>query len=511
MSKLRAFAAAAVLAAAFTPVAVAECDAAQPTLTDFDFDPKLIDVGPGPQTVTCTMSFTDDVAGVDTAMCTIISPTFLQTRSCTADAPSSGSRLDGTFTCDVEFPEHVEAGVWTVNTVQATDRVGRARSVSSFELQSSGYPTELSVTSPQPDLTGPQVDGFDFSPKSVDVTVSGQDVTCTMDWSDPLAGVSFVQCSFAAPSIDQGQGCTAFTPVSGTPNDGTYECTFTMPRYAADGTWKASVFGIDGVGNSNGLDADGLAGQGFPTDLQVTSDPDLTPPTLDDFEIQPTTLDVSSSNGTVTCTMTVRDTLSGVWLATCQIGKLDGFTFLSHECTADAPASGTRNDGVFECDIVIPAHSPGGTWQIQSVELVDQVTNAVDNETADLAGQGFPTDVDVSCDGGGGGEEETTLSWADDETLTWDPIADAVEYNVYRGLASDLVDGDGDGLPDAGYGDCQNSSDPDTTDTQFTDTEEPTPADGFFYLVGYDTASQSGLGLGTTSAGLDRTPGSPCP
>jgi hypothetical protein len=510
MRKFRAFAAAA-LAAALTPVALAECDAAQPTLTDFDFDPKLIDVGAGPQGVTCTMSFTDDVSGVDEAICTFSSPTFVQTRSCSADAPSSGNRLNGTFTCTVEFPEHVENGVWTVNTVQAIDRVGRNRSVSSFELQSSGYPTELSVTSPEPDLSGSQLDAFDFTPKSVDVTVSGRDVTCTMDWSDPLAGVSFTQCSFAAPGSDQAQGCIAFDPIAGTPNDGTYECTITIPRYAEDGTWKASAFATDRVGNSAALDADTLAGQGFPTDLQVTSDPDLTAPTLDDFDVQPRSLDVSTSNDTVTCTMTVRDTLAGVQFAICQIGILDGFAFLSHDCTADAPASGTRNDGVFECDIVIPAHSPGGTWQIQSVELVDEVGNAVDIPTSDLSAQGFPTDVDVTCSGGGGGEEETTLSWADKQTLTWDPIADAVEYNVYRGPISDLVDNDGDGLPDQGYGDCQNSSDPDTTDTQFTDTEEPAPSQGFFYLVGYDTASQSELGLGTTSSGLERSPGTPCP
>lgn len=490
---------------------VADCDAAAPALTGFDFSPKLIDVGSGPESVTCEMSLTDDVSGVSEVTCTFISPTFVQQRSCTAQAPSSGTRLDGTFSCTVEFPEHVDAGTWSVNAVTAVDAVGRVRSVSTFELQSQGFPTSLSVVSPTPDLSGPTVSDFDFTPKSVNVVSNGQEVTCSVEWSDPLAGVEFSSCSFAAPNSDQAQGCVAFTPSSGTPNAGTYECTLTIPRYSEDGTWRAVVSAQDKVGNFGGLDADGLAGQGFPTDLTVTSIPDLAPPFLDDFTISPTSIDVSSASRTVTCTMTVSDGTAGVWLATCQIGVIDGFSSLAHECTADTPVSGTRNDGVFACDVTIPAFSPGGTWQVQSVELVDQVTNARDYTTLDLSSSGFPTDVDVTCSGGGPGEEETTLSWSDKDTLTWDPIADAVEYNVYRGLLSDLEDFDADGLPDQAYGECRNGSDPDTTDTQYFDDEVPITLDGFHYLVGYDSASQSDLGLGTTSAGLDREPTTPCP
>lgn len=491
-------------------LARATCDLAQPVLGDFDFSPKAVDVSSAPQPVTCTMSFSDDVSGIEEATCTFISPTFLQTRACTAEAPSSGDRLDGTFTCEVEFPQGVDNGVWTVNNVSATDGVGRLRSVVSVELQQQGYPTELSVTSPAPDLSGPQLDGFDFAPKSVNVTTSAQEVSCTMDWSDAGSGVEFAQCSFTAPGTDQAQGCSAFAPSSGTPNDGTYECSVTIPRYAADGTWEASAFALDSIGNSNGLDPDGLGAAGFPTDLQVTSDADVSGPVLDGFDIDPTSIDVSSSEDVVSCTMTVSDAPAGVQRASCEIGRLDGFDFLAHDCTASAPASGTRQDGVFRCNVVVPASSSGGTWQVQSVSLIDEVGNPTDLTTADLTASGFPTDVDVTCEGGAG-EPETTLSWADERTLTWDPIPDAVEYNAYRGDLSDLVDADGDGLPDPGYGACRNSSDPDTTDTQLVDEEVPSAADGFFYLVGYDTASASDLGLGTSSAGIDRSPASPCP
>ena len=86
----------------------------------------------------------------------------------------------------------------------------------------------------------------------------------------------------------------------------------------------------------------------------------------------------------------------------------------------------------------------------------------------------------------------------------------ASSYNVYRGVLSDLVDTDADGLPDAGYGTCQNDRDPDTTDNHFVDADVPPVGDGFFYLRAV-VDSEGERGLGETSAGLARVPSTPCP
>ena len=107
--------------------------------------------------------------------------------------------------------------------------------------------------------------------------------------------------------------------------------------------------------------------------------------------------------------------------------------------------------------------------------------------------------------------EPTPFNFAADKaTMNWPAVTGALSYNVYRGLISSLVDGDSDGLPDAGYGDCQNALDPDTTDLHYVDASIPPAGDGYFYLIAVvDWAGERYLGR--TSDGLARFPGTPCP
>ncbi|MCP3980045.1 MAG: VCBS repeat-containing protein [bacterium] len=99
---------------------------------------------------------------------------------------------------------------------------------------------------------------------------------------------------------------------------------------------------------------------------------------------------------------------------------------------------------------------------------------------------------------------------ADRETVTWPAVTGALSYEVYRGDLSSLVDVDDDGLPDDGYGSCLTGLDPDPTDTVFLDPVIPTTGDGLFYLRSVVDA-EGETGLGTTSTGLARQPGVPCP
>jgi len=105
-----------------------------------------------------------------------------------------------------------------------------------------------------------------------------------------------------------------------------------------------------------------------------------------------------------------------------------------------------------------------------------------------------------------GGPE--VVGFAPDKTVLGWPGSRTVEiYHVYRGLLSALVDDDADGVPDSGYGACQDARDPDLADNDFVDAELPPAGDGFFYLV----AADDGDDLGTTSEGVTRAPAIPCP
>jgi len=99
---------------------------------------------------------------------------------------------------------------------------------------------------------------------------------------------------------------------------------------------------------------------------------------------------------------------------------------------------------------------------------------------------------------------------ADRMTLVWPAVTGALSYDIYRGDASVLVDGDDDGLPDSGYGACMTALDDDPHDTFFVDAETPSEGEGFFYLISVIDAHGDG-GIGTTSDGLPRLPQVPCP
>jgi hypothetical protein len=79
--------------------------------------------------VTCAIGVADDLSGVEGAGCTFlwIDPATyeIQFQSCTSAAPASGTRLSGTFECDVLLPRHSAGGDWFPSAV-LVDAVGNS-------------------------------------------------------------------------------------------------------------------------------------------------------------------------------------------------------------------------------------------------------------------------------------------------------------------------------------------------------------------------------------------------
>jgi hypothetical protein len=199
--------------------------------------------------------------------------------------------------------------------------------------------------------------------------------------------------------------------------------------------------------------------------------------------------------------MNVSDATAGVSVATCSFTYNDPIVptlVQTQSCTSTTPSSGTRNNGTFTCNVTIPRYSAGGMWDAD-VALADLAGNFVDLPQAQS--------LTVAC---AGGDLETTIRFSSQTTMTWDPIAGATRYNVYRGLVSGLIDTNADHLPDGGYGTCQNSRDPNLTDQVFVETDVPTTVQkGFHFLVSY-TSGGVEKGLGFNSFGQARTV-TPCP
>ncbi len=476
---------------AWTPV-LAVCDTTAPALTGFSFTPSAIDTTLASRTVTCNMTLTDALSGVTSPSCSFTSPDTLYRQSCNAAAPTSGTPQNGVWSCVITFPRYSQSGVWTAG-VTASDAVGN---LALIDPADQALPSMLTVTS-NPDLIAPALGAFSLSPGAVTVSTTAQNVTCNMPLTDALSGVAFASCQLSAPNSDQIASCVSVAPSSGTRNTGVFSCVLSIPHFADAGTWTSAVVAFDQVGNTLQLTPVAT--------LAVTSVPeDIVVPSLSSFDFNPKTISVGGGPRPVVCTMVVADSPAGVNTATCSF-SIFGFTpefdivNQRQSCTASAPFSGTRNSGTFQCTVNMPRYSAGGMWDT-SVSLDDLAGNSFN--------YGQALKLNVACDAG---EIETTCRFTNKTSLTWDVVAGATRYNVYRGPQTNLVDVNADHLPDGGYGTCQNTRDPILTDTTFLDTDVPTAGQkGFFYLVSY-TLGGVEKGLGANSFGTPRTVATPCP
>lgn len=472
----------------------ADCDTSTAALTAFSFTPSAINTTLASQSVTCTMTLTDALAGVATATCAFTSPDLLHQQSCTAAAPTTGTRQNGTWSCGITFPRYAPSGTWTAS-VLAPDAVGN---LASIDPADQGLPSLLTVTS-DPDTVAPALSTFTLTPGAVTVSAAAQNVTCSMTLTDAKSGVAFASCELSAPNSDQTVSCGSAAPSSGTRNNGVFSCVASVPRYADAGTWTSQVIAVDQVGNAPAAPFTPAA------TLAVTSVPeDIVVPSLSSFDFNPKSISVGGSSKPVLCTIGVADSPAGVSTATCSFSIfafVPPFDFVNQRqsCTASAPATGTRNSGTFQCTVTMPRYAAGGAWS-SSASLVDLAGNGSEYPQA--------LTLNVACDAGAA---ETTCRFATKTSLTWDPVAGATQYNVYRGPLTNFVDANLDHLPDGGYGTCQNALDGNLTDTAFADAGVPTVGQkGFFYLLSQKVGGVES-GLGANSFGAPRTVAAPCP
>jgi hypothetical protein len=122
-------------------------DAAAPTITAFSFSPATV-AGNGVDSVTITLSASEPAAEsglwfMDVGFEKVSDVT--QTRRCLRDDPGAQDAL--TLTCTQAFAAG-DVGAWRVRYVRAIDVMYNSRVLRTADLQSAGYPTDLTVTAP---------------------------------------------------------------------------------------------------------------------------------------------------------------------------------------------------------------------------------------------------------------------------------------------------------------------------------------------------------------------------
>lgn len=176
----------------------------------------------------------------------------------------SGTAEDGVFRCPLAIPAGATGGPWW-GAVWASNPAQRGMSLS--ELRDAGAVSQVSVRSPNEDVTPPVVTGLAFAP---DTVRPGDNVTVEVSFTDAGVGANHGGVTFSSGSAPNVLiGCNTSTPVAGTRHAGTFRCTFTVADAAQPGTWTARTQLIDDNINVGYTGPAELQAAGFPTELTV--------------------------------------------------------------------------------------------------------------------------------------------------------------------------------------------------------------------------------------------------
>ncbi|MFC2156874.1 PKD domain-containing protein [Acidobacteriota bacterium] len=378
-------------------------DTTPPNLIEFDYTPKIVNVGQGSQYVYLTFRVTDDLVGLRVASCAFKSPSGTKFMGTDVYDPShriSGDSLDGVYYNRMFIPVGSEAGTWSISHINLYDKIHNIRRYTEGDLIAMGFPTKLYIEGGA-DLVPPILRNFSFSTQYIDVSLGDATLNITMQVTDEYSGFYRGGYTFRSPSGQQTQTIVFFTPtdrISGDKYDGVYEKNLPIPRFSEDGTWHlVYIYLADNADNVSRYYTADLVALGFPTELEVVSDPsDVTPPDLHEFDFSPSKISVVSGPQDVPFTFKLTDDFSGFIRGSCVLQSPSGQQGQSlHFFDPEHLISGDNRDGIYESMLTIPQFSELGVWHIIQISLLDKVGNVHLFLEEELEAMEFPTELEV--------------------------------------------------------------------------------------------------------------------
>jgi hypothetical protein len=135
-------------------------DRTPPTLTGLSFSRSVIDTSASSQSVTVTLSASDDISGVDISESNqqiyiqFTSHSGNQSVYTFAPAAVAGTPLAGAWQFTAAWPQYSEQGTWNASFVVLPDKVGNYRVYTGADLQALGLPSTIVVITPSPTPDG---------------------------------------------------------------------------------------------------------------------------------------------------------------------------------------------------------------------------------------------------------------------------------------------------------------------------------------------------------------------
>jgi hypothetical protein len=359
-------------------------DNGDPVLTSFERTPAAVDVTDAGHRVRFRVGV-DDLGGPGPATGTervlvgfgespSLDEGFVPTVRLVQD--STGDWVGSIFVPRWRHPGSVRLGVTLV------DRAGNFRFVEAADLAAAGFPSTVTVSSVA-DRTPPRLTSLRIRPTIVDTRGGPRAVRVTATALDGQSGVNTIQIL--------GLGPVKMTKVPGTRGtfSGTRDvCTWTRPgiRRIYD------VWLEDRSGNVRDYGSRALGAAGFDRDLTIVSRHDTTPPAITRLHLEPTLVDVRSTDQTATVRVRAVDRQAGVRTVTA--------FFSARGTTWVRPlqrVSGTARDGVWEGEFKMRRCEGWRRAVRVSVSLTDNAGPRQSYNATQLAENGWPSRIAVTA------------------------------------------------------------------------------------------------------------------
>lgn len=257
------------------------------------------------------------------------------------------------------------------------------------------------------DVIAPVLLGFDIVPAAIDTSQGPQTITIKAHIFDDLSGVnggfgdpmySYSTVWFSGPEGTNNEFQVQFRPdsddpernlVSGTPQNGHYEVTATLPRYAPEGRWTVRYISLeDEASNHRNIWLNKLADLGLSTGFDQTGPGDSTPPVVSGVTVSTTSVDTSQGPAQVALSAEVSDDVSGI--------ERVSLLFMSptraqhHYVFLQPDVASSSWVGTLE----LPRFSEQGTWVLEEINTRDVAQNYGWLSLAQMQERGWQTTLD---------------------------------------------------------------------------------------------------------------------
>ena len=254
----------------------------------------------------------------------------------------------------------------------------------SNSTNSSTQDITVNVTNVVEETNEPVVEEYTIEPSSLDVTNGDATLTYTIRITDET-GVDQSKIptfgTYFNGSYDATNQTHNLTLISGDKKDGTYQGTATIPENSISGTWTLVQGRFE--------DENGIRQENTPLVAEfevVGREIETNEPVVEEYTIEPSSLDVTNGDATLTYTIRITDE-TGVdqskipTFGTYFNGSYDA-TNQTHNLTL---ISGDKKDGTYQGTATIPENSISGTWTLVQGRFEDE--NGIRQENTPLVAE----------------------------------------------------------------------------------------------------------------------------